>query len=295
MRKRTVQLTLTLIVFLLLSCKKEGNDLHVRETKFYASYNTNYYTKGESEFPSGNRVKIYCYNSGSELSLSFPLAGTPKLATAGSSGNLTPTESIILPKGLYDFYAISLNNNLSPEIDFDSGYSQTLENGKDYIWAKQAIINEGAAVSFSFSHRATGIEIKVNSGEGVEDLNITSVRITPPKPAATSIMNLQTGIIGFSSLKNPLTTIPLNNGKFFWIVLPAEMFAMDVEVTVNARIGGVNVTNKVYRATVPQQTFSGGILYSLNLSVSANTMSFIGSVIQDWTTQTIGDIILTEE
>ncbi|PKO96483.1 MAG: hypothetical protein CVU12_05225 [Bacteroidetes bacterium HGW-Bacteroidetes-7] len=295
MRKRTVQLMLTLVMLSLLSCRKEGNDLEVRETKFYASYNTNHFTKGESEFPLGNKVKIYCYNSGSELSLSSPLAGTPKLATAGSSGNLTPSGSIILPKGLYDFYAISLNNNLSPEIEFDSGRSQILENGKDYIWAKQTTINQGAAVSFSFSHRATGIEIKVNAGEGVEDLGLTSVRITPPKPVATSIMNLQTGIIGYTSEKNPFTTIPLNNGKYFWIILPAELFAMEVEVTVNATIGGVAVINKVYRANVPQQTFSGGILYSLNLSVNANTMSFTGSVIQDWTTQTISDIILTED
>ena len=295
MRKRTVQLTITLVMLLLLSCKKEGNDLDVRETKFYASYNTNYFTKGESEFPSGNKVKIYCYNSGSELSLSFPLAGTPKLATAGTSGNLTPSGSIILPKGLYDFYAVSLNNSLNPEIEFDSGHSQILENGKDYIWAKQTTINEGAAVSFSFSHRATGVEIKLNQGEGGEDLNVTAVRITPPKPVATSTMNLQTGIIGYSSEKEPFITIPLNNGKYFWIILPAELFAMEVEVTVNAIIGGVSVTNKVYRATVPQQTLNGGILYSLNLSVGANSMSFTGSVIQDWTTQTIGDIILTED
>ena len=290
-----MQMALTLGVLLLLSCSKEENELKVRETKFYASYNTNYSTKGENEFPLGNKAKIYCYNSGSTLSVSFPLAGTPKLATAGSSGNLTPSGSVVLPKGLYDFYAVSDNSSLSPEIDFESGYSQVLTNGKDYLWAKQANVNDGAIVSFSFSHRATGIEIKVSEGDGVEDLSITSVRITPPKPGVTSTMNLQTGIIGYSSEKNPLTSIPLHNGKYFWIILPAEMFAMEVEVTVNATIGGTAFTEKIYRATVPQQTFTGGILYSLNLSVNANYMSFTGSVIQDWTTQTISDIILTEE
>ncbi len=283
------------VVVATCSCSKEERGTRVRETKFYASYNTNYTTKGENEFPQGNKAFVYCYNSGSLPTYSIPVAGTPKEAVAGVSGNLTTAGSVILPKGLYDFYAVSLNNTSTPEITFSSGLSQPLVNGKDYLWAKQSSVSEGSVVSFSFSHRAVGVELRINAGEGVDDINITSVKITPPLPGVNSVMDLQTGVIGMSTIKGSLTPVSLSGGKYFYIMLPAESLSMDVEVSLNAVIGGTAVTGRRYRATIPQQMYSGGILYAVNLTVNANTMSFNGSVIQDWTTQTIGDIILTED
>ncbi len=294
MRGKTEQLVSILLALVLISCNKEVRENEVRETKFYASFNKNFNTKGESLFPSGNRALIFCYSGGSTLIVSEPLASTPKSATADISGALNTAVPIILPKGLYDFYSISENNQAVPSMIFTSGTSEILENGKDYLWAKQTSVSQGGSVNFMYNHIATGVEVIVNPGDGVENLDILSVKITPSQPGSQSRLNLENGVIGVSNAKGELTLMNETEGKWNYIMLPSETLGIEIEVTVNVDIGGERSYNKVYRATIPEQSYTGGTLYSIGLILKADSVIFSGSVIRDWNTQIITGIILSE-
>lgn len=297
MKKTTVLLLTICALAMLPSCQKErGIDESERKAmKFYASYIFEAETKAPTVFPSGNKATIIGYTAGATVSSAIPVAGTPVEATGGASGILSPASALYLPKGSYDFYSVSLNNTTPAGLTFTSGVSAQLLNGTDYLWAKHASVSQGGAVTFSYSHKAVGMEINVAAGTGVSGMSVTSIKFTPAKPDATSKMNLSTGAIGAAAVKDALTSMSLNSNKGTFIMVPLVSQALNVEVTVNATIGGTPLTGKIYTAAIPAQVYSGGTYYTLNLTVSATSMSFTGAQVEDWTSQTITGLTLIEQ
>jgi len=296
MKKTTVLLLTICALAMLPSCQKErGIESERKAMKFYASYIYEAATKAPTVFPSGNKATIIGYMAGATVSSATPVAGTPVEATGGASGALSPGSALYLPKGSYDFYSVSLNNTTPSGITFTSGLSAQLSNGTDYLWAKHASVSEGGAVTFSYSHKAVGLEINVSAGTGVSGMTVTSIKFTPTKPDATSRMNLSTGTIGSAAVKDALTSMSLNVNRGAFIMVPLVSQSLNVEVTVNATIGGTPLTGKVYIATIPAQVYSGGTYYTLNLTVSATSMSFTGAQVDDWTSQTITGLTLIEQ
>ncbi|MDD3033326.1 MAG: fimbrillin family protein [Bacteroidales bacterium] len=280
---------------LFVSCEKSETSNKMEESEFYASYCVESQTKATTSFSTGNMATIFGYSAGADVTSVTPVSGTPVNAICGSSGLLTPSTPVFLPKGSYDFYSVSLNNSTSPNMTFSSGVSSQLSNGVDYLWAKCTGIAQGGTVSFVYNHKAVGIEINVASGTGITNLSVTSIKITPPTPATNSKMNLSSGSIGEASSVGALTEISLSGLKGTYIMLPLSSTGINIELTVNATIGGTAVTAKKYSASIPTQAYSSGYFYTINLTVTSTALQFSGALVDDWTNQTITGISLTEQ
>ena len=288
----------SIIILLLVStsCQKENlNKLQKEEIKFYASYSGDNQTKATSTFAPGNKVTIMGYSSGANTASASTVACTPIDATCGSSGLLTPASPIYLPKGNYDFYSVSLNNSSTPEITFSSGISGQLTNGVDYLWAKCINIANGGNVSFVYFHKAVGIEINITPGTGISNLIVTSINFTPTAPSSISKMTLSDGSIVSANSVGSLTAMSLNSNKGKYIMLPVNAVNLNVEVIINATIGGTPVTGKKYTATIPAQNYLSGSYYMVNFTISSSAMQFTGTLIEDWTTQNISGVTLSEQ
>ncbi len=290
----TTGITIICTIFF-ISCEKSELSNRIEESKFYASYSGESQTKATTTFTSGYKATILGYSAGANVTSATPVSGTPVDATCSSSGLLTPNSPVFLPKGSYDFYSVSLNNTTSPNMTFSSGVSGQLNNGVDYLWANCTGIAQGGTVSFVYRHKAVGIEINVASGTGISNLSVTSIKITPTTPAANSKMSLSSGSIGEASGVGALTEVSLSGLKGKYIMLPLSSIGINIELTVNATIGGTAVTAKKYSASIPAQAYSSGYYYTINLTVSSTSLQFSGALVDDWTGQTITGISLTEQ
>lgn len=282
---------------LVLSCEKKETEQATNNQPviFTAAYDSNTATKASQPFPEGNKASIFAYISGSSPSSATMVAGTPLEAIAQSGGVLTPESQLYLPKGNYDFYSVSVNNSTIPGITFTDGTSGILTNSKDYLWASHTSVPDGGVVNFSYTHSSTLMKFNINAGAGVSSLQVTSLKFTPSKPETMSVMQLSTGAITPSSQKEILTNTTLSGNTGQYIMLPMQSLSIDVEVIINGIIGETPVTNKTYTATVPAQSYNAGTHYTINMSLSASSLSFTGSVIQDWETETISGITLEEQ
>ena len=225
-------------------------------------------TKSNSVFASGNNAIIYAFASGEIVA---NIGGTPLNATASGSGLLSPTSTIFLPKGNYDFYSVSANNTSVPNISFTGGVSGDLANGVDYLWAgnKNTNVNNGASVNFAYKHIACQMQIRIVANPRVSGLVVNSVKFSYPITSGAK-MNLSTGSISSSGSVTALSNVAgIGNTRNF-ICLPCTVSSL-VEININATIDGQPVTNKTYRATV-NQALVGGNSYDITLNMNADNI-----------------------
>ncbi len=279
--------------FTIVSCISRETYTSNESVSFLARYN--HLPTKATIFPVGNKVKIFAYKAGDSPSTANMTPGTPLEATSTGGGVLNPSNPLYLPKGSYDFYSVSKNSSNAEGISFTSGVSEPLNNGTDYLWAKHASVNEGGVVTFNYFHKATAIEIEIKEGSGVSSVTVNYIKITPSKPQAQTVMELSTGEITPSTATDVLSIMNHSGNKGSIIMLPLITKNIDIEISINALIGGVSVENKIYTATLPSQAYSGGTLYTISLSVTATSLTFSGTQIEDWTTQSISGITLTEQ
>lgn len=284
-------------IVLVWSCQKEEREKleEKDQVHFFASYNEAHNTKATTPFALGNKATIYACAALAAPSTSTFIKGTPLEATTQAAGLLNPVTALYVPKGSYDFYSVSQNNSTTLGLTFTAGVSGQLTNDIDYLWSKVAPVTDGGNVSFTYIHKAVGVEINITPGSGVTALNVTSIKITPSKPKTTSTMNLSTGTIGDATEKDVLALIDLTGNVGKKIMLPLKSQAIEIEVTANLTIGSIPESGKVYKGTIPLRDYVGGTYYKLNLEVSANAITFLGAKLNDWTSQTIGGVILTEQ
>ncbi len=244
--------TIIICTVILISCEKgDSSSVKNEKTDFYASYFGEPGTKATKTFTAANKVTIFGYEAGAILTSAVPVAGTPVEATCGSSGILTPSSPVFLPKGTYDFYSVSINNTNSPNLTFSSGVSGQLSNGVDYLWAKCTGIAQGGTVSFVYYHKAVGIEINVAAGTGVSNLAVTSISITPANPSTSSKMQLSDGNIGVSNSIGDQTPMSLDGLKGTYIMLPLSSIGINFRVNCECDYRGTSVSSKKYTASIP--------------------------------------------
>ncbi len=269
-----------------LSCSKESaqeSPFADREIQFYASYQQELSTKSTTLFTTGNRAQIFAYSSTHDPAGSSCIEGTPLIAVATQGGKLEPGSPLYLPKGLYDFYSISFNNSSVPSLNLSSGVSQPLSNGIDYLWASSKSIPEGGSVQFAYSHRAVKLTIEIEEGDGVENLQVATIKITPPLATATTTMELKSGnIVSSQALNNEKVSLEHYNNAANYIMLPITGAKLALEVSASLKIGEVEVESKLYEVEVPQRDYLSGTHYKLTFIAGANALEFIGSTVADW-------------
>ena len=113
--------------------------------------------------------------------------------------------------------------------------------------------------------------------------------------ASSSKLTLETGSIALAAQKDALATIPLTGNSGTIIMVPLQSTSLNIEVIVNGTIGGTPVTDKKYTAAISTMEYLGGNYYTLSLTVFATSISFTGATLEDWTTQAINGVTLTEQ
>lgn len=221
-----------------------------------------------------------------------------------------------LPKGDYDFYAVSTNSATAAPV-FTSGVSDVLANGVDYIWATSANFNvptnTDKEVTLAFQRKAVKIIINVESGDGVEltawkataATDNDNATITPPDPSTTVKMNLADGVITSATtltaaVNMTTTAVVSKKATASYIMLPLGS-GQNPTVTLNVKvkIGGRDEADKQYTATLtaPASTssaFTSGNQYTYTATLKANKIEFTGATVANWSEQTGGALTPTE-
>lgn len=233
-------------------------------------------------------------------------------------GTFVGDESFVmyLPKGDYDFYAVSTNSATTVPT-FTNGVSTVLANGVDYIWATSTNFNvptnTNKVVTLDFHRKAVKIIINVESGDGVEltawkataATDNDNATITPPDPSTTVKMNLADGVITSATtltaaVNMATTAVVSKKATASYIMLPLGS-GQNPTVTLNVKvkIGGRDEADKQYTATLtaPASTssaFTSGNQYTYTATLKANKIEFTGATVANWSEQTGGALTPTE-
>lgn len=182
-------------------------------------------TKAASEnIGNGVKATIYAYESGKT-----DASVASHEYEAGSSGNLTGTESYTmqLGKGTYDFYGVSANSSTTSAPVFSSTTTSALSNNVDYLWVKAAgkpitSSSSDQNINLTFERKAVKIAITIKSGAGIQltgwdgmtdgsgSASADAATITPPV-ATDCVMTLSTGAIAQSTSLNT-TAVNMTTG-----------------------------------------------------------------------------------
>jgi len=260
MRKLLFTISVVLIAVL---CTKKTDSPESRIT-FYGSYHNQ--TKASSFLTPGTKSAIYAFPRDE---INTPLAGTPNELCASAGGLLTSGNSLFLPKGTYDFYSVSLNNNINPALDFPEGMSGQLVNCVDYLWAsvKNSSVNGNTNIVFLYKHSVCKVNISIAAATEITDLYINSIKFTLPSESGIR-MNLKNGIVTASQYAGFLATIPGSGNSRTFICLPCSAM-MVLEITMDVIINGELFYDRVYRAAV-NEDFRQGYMYNVECFLTGN-------------------------
>lgn len=260
MRKSLLTISVVLIAVL---CTKKTDILESRIT-FYGSYHSQ--TKTSVFLLPGTMSAIYAFTPDE---INTPVTGTPIDLCASAGGLLTSGNSLFLPKGLYDFYSVSLNNNTSPDLDFSAGLSGQLVNGVDYLWAsaRNSAVDGDTNIALLYKHSVCKVNIYISATPEISDIYIRSIKYTLPLESGIR-MNLKNGTVPTSQSVGFLTTIPGTDNSRTFICLPCSAM-MVIEITVDAVINGELFSDRVYRTAV-SEVFRQGYMYNLECSLTGN-------------------------
>lgn len=274
-------------------------------------------TKAASEnIGNGVKATIYAYESGKT-----DASVTSHEYEAGSSGNLTGTESYTmqLGKGTYDFYGVSANSSTTSAPAFSSTTTSALSNNVDYLWVKAAnkSINSSSSdqnIDLTFKRKAVKIAITIKSGTGIEltgwkdegndGIDVDAATITPPV-ATNCVMTLSTGAIapattcsGTANMKTE--NVSSKSSSVSYIMLPLiDGGNPTPKVTLNVMVKvGTQITPELrtYEADLsyPVGGFQSGNQYNYTATLNANGITFTGAKVEVWTSQANVDLTPTE-
>lgn len=273
------------------------------------------------------KAKISAYTASADVTSAdvTPIVKEQGYTVGVTAGTFVGDDSYVmyLPKGSYDFYAVSTNSSDGTDIPTftDNGVSTAvLKNGVDYIWAKptpatEVPTNTDKTVTLAFQRKAVKIIINVASGDGIEltaweaaaGADNDNATITPPDPSTTVKMALADGTItpatALTTAVN-MTTEAVNTtahtATASYIMLPLVSGQNPtVTLKVKVEIGGRAAESKTYTATLtaPDATskaFTSGNQYTYTATLKANKIEFTGATVANWGEQTGGDLTPTE-
>lgn len=274
---------------------------------------------GTETVATGVKAKISAYTASDDVTSKTPIVKEQGYTVGATAGTFVGDNSYVmyLPKGSYDFYAVSTNSTTDTDIStFTNGVSEVLKNGVDYIWAKPSateVPNTDKVVALAFQRKAVKIIINVASGDGIElteweaGADNDNATITPPDPSTTVKMALADGTI------TPATTLTTavnmateavntsaHTATASYIMLPlASGQKPTVTLKVKVKIGGRAAESKTYTATLtaPDATskaFTSGNQYTYTATLKANKIEFTGATVANWGEQTGGALTPTE-
>jgi len=240
------------------------------------------------KFHEGNYFRIYGYIQKENPATRPPWPGTPFDAASDGYGNLKQltAKNLIVPKGTYDFYAVSAGFEYQKLPSFSNGVATSLENNIDYMWAQHTgtKIEKDAVVLLQFKHKCSNIVISVTNNNNHHSIN--KISVTLPDNHVT--MALHNGTITPSkSLSPEYTELSLDSNSAETIILPLQP-GFDPFVKVETTHIESN-KKEVRKATLPasKEGFQEGKRYLYTLEISGMELITGMASVQDWHLQEI--------
>lgn len=253
------------------------------------------FTKAPVPFKQGVVVSIFGYLHKENPLQKQSWPGTPFIAVSGSYGQFSPVaqEKLIVPGGVYDFYAISANSPDNESPVFSKGVSAPLCNGKDYLYAKHTgvIVDDDLLVPLVFNHLCATIELKITSDPPSMIHEISVVSLTPPQEGGSLV--LSTGKIT-PATRSLDVFLPMEyvKGRAKMIILPTTD-QPKIKIRIVTGEGGNSISN--YKEGViptPNGGYSSGKRYIYMVLLTYDNIRFTGSSIEDWKHEPINNIEL---
>ncbi len=223
-------------------------------------------TKSFSYMEDGIIVLIYAFN---ENCVYYPLNGTPLTACSTGNGVLTTNNPMSLPDGFYDFYSLSCNSSIVPTVNIYRGFTGTLENGMDYLFAssKRKNLADERIIYLIYKHLSSQVKISVSAGNNVTALSVKDIQFTYPSNSAVAL-DLSQGIVSPSQSVEALSSIPgIGNNRTF-IVLPC-IATMDILVLLDANIDGEYISGRRFHSRIDLD-FESGSSYDITLILNTD-------------------------
>lgn len=268
--KITIAITLICII---QSCAKDNTNL-LFNIFFKGTLEES--VKSSSYLSSGVQSLLYTFSSNSSDNLTPGI----RLFSDGFMG-LFASDLVILQRGVYNFYSISLNETCHPTINFDNNNYAIPENGKDYIWAcKQGEYLEGKHyIEFSFKHIASKVQLIVEAPCSYSNVSLNYIKYTLSNCSSSSL-NLKTGEITAATAVLPLDYLSGTGNNRTFITIPCSA-QKQVEVSINATIEGIAANNLIYSSYI-DTPFEPGIFYTINFSIQDLINSSISLSFNEW-------------
>lgn len=224
-----------------------------------------------------------------------------KQYTVPVAGKLSPSDGkgIYLEKGDYDIYSLGVFSGsalTAVEATVSAGKSGPLSSGRDYIYGTVAAVNAPAApvtkdVNLVYVHAGTKVVLALSKDDAsVEQLSVTSVKMTPALPSASTVLDFATGKIAPVSAvaaESASATMAQETAgsRYSYVMLPLVpgckvVFMVTARVTVTGQ-GAKDMTLK--SSYTLANAFEGGKAYTLGAKVSATQIVFAsGLQMEDW-------------
>ncbi|WP_293674547.1 fimbrillin family protein [uncultured Parabacteroides sp.] len=182
---------------------------------------------GTDTLLTGANVRLYVYRQKTGVKDTIALKDYTVNTETSKVQSLTPAKvgdtagsEMILPSGIFGFYAVSTNSTTEPVPEFHTGNAEdgvpsatsgtvTVRNGVDYLYAankdhKIAFGTETADVSLNFRHVGTQVQLTIKFGSGAhagtaeaaKDFSLATVSIQPTSET-NATMRLYDGQILF--------------------------------------------------------------------------------------------------
>ncbi len=264
-----------------VSCVREDitNICNGKKQKVYFTGSVN--LSKSAEIPDGSQSWIFIYNHGEDPCKEPPIHNTPVKAMSYSNGQIKAAENefILVTPGCYDFYSVSLKDNPEKLPQFICGFSDSLENGQDYLWSGifNISINSDIVINFLYRHTLANITITL---EELERHKTDSASISITLPHTYSTLLLSKGLIQNHSSKREygsiILTKPLllNSAPYFLILPMEETSGIPIELDIGEKYSGFIKT--------PVKGFRGGYRYTYSLYLQPDTLLIQGCTIEHW-------------
>lgn len=284
------------LTLFLLGCSRVDRGVHSLSTLYRVEiYCNGSITKAIKPLQPGIELFLHCFASGVNPQYHREWPALPTIFKVDSCGLITANggSQLFLPKGLYDLYLISTNQESFKEECEQGRYWAT--NGKDYILATSTAlsIENDCALNLIFFHLSTTIELHFI--KGWSDCSNTQIDVALTLPASPRPLELSLGqITPAASLEEHFTKLSGSDGCYSTIILPLERgLSPTLKVKIKDSLARV-LLHKELSLPCPTSHFLAGRKYLYNIEATPQSVTFLDTVVEDWIIESTAPVILKE-
>ncbi len=233
---------------------------------------------------AGRYIMIDAYSAGNRIA--------SQTYTSTASGSLTSTsgDTLSVPTGTYDFYAVGINASDATVPTFSaSGICSSLSNQTDYIWWDDIAYTPtypSSTITMNMQHCCTQVVVYVTPGTGITISDVTGMNITPSNTSGCT-WSLLTGIITPATAITSTTAtmgVAASGTEYVGqiIMLPLKMTG-NMTLSFSATLSGETAARN-YTASLPvyENNMEAAHSYKYTVTLYENEVVISSVNIIDW-------------